>query len=43
MNALTQRLIVDGVIACAAIYLFLRARRNIRSRRTHAGCDKCGS
>ncbi len=42
MSATTQRLIVDGVIACAAIYLFLRARRKIGTRRNHDGCDKCG-
>lgn len=43
MSATVQRLIVDGLIACAAVYLFLRARRSIMTRRKHAGCDKCGS
>ncbi|HEX7019599.1 MAG TPA: hypothetical protein VF159_06315 [Gemmatimonadaceae bacterium] len=43
MSATTQRLIVDGVIACAAVYLLLRARRSIMTRRKHEGCDKCGS
>ena len=43
MSAQTQRLVVDAVIACAALYLFLRARRRIMTRRKHEGCDKCGS